>query len=362
MKKEQNKGLILVNLGSPDSFQVKDVRKYLRQFLMDENVIDVPYAVRKLIVEGFILPFRPAKSAEAYSTVWTPDGPPLKVITEQFKKSIEDKINMPVKVAMRYGSPSPADAVKELLAVNPKLDDILIAPLYPHYAMSSFGTALDFTLESVKKMAPSANIHVLKPFFNEENYIQSLAASIAPYLEQSYDHLLFSYHGLPERHLKKSDPTGVHCMQSSACCETPSQAWDTCYRHQVKTTTNLVAKALGLPPDKFSVSFQSRLGRDPWLQPFTDFKFKEMPSQGIKKLLVVCPAFVADCLETLEEISIRGKESFLESGGTSFTSIPCLNTSSSWITTFSDYINQYNDRYAHYWKTLSTPQHAKSVY
>ena len=362
MKKESTKGLILVNLGSPDSYQVKDVRKYLRQFLMDENVIDVPYAVRKLIVEGFILPFRPAKSAEAYSSVWTEDGPPLKVFTEQFKKNIEGGINVPVKVAMRYGSPSPAHAVSELLHEHPGLKDILIAPLYPHYAMSSFGTAIDFTLDSVRKLAPGLHVQVLNPFYQEPNYVKSLAKSISPYLEQSYDHLLFSYHGLPERHLKKTDPTHTHCMQSSPCCETPSSAWDTCYRHQVRTTTKLVAAELDLPADKFSISFQSRLGRDPWLQPFTDLRFKEMPAQGIKKLLVVCPAFVSDCLETLEEIAIRGKESFLESGGTHFTAIPCLNTLPQWVDTFTQYVNEHSGTYAHYWKPIRTPEYAKSVY
>lgn len=332
-------GLILVNLGSPASFEVSDVRIYLRQFLMDGRVIDAPYLVRKMIVEGFILPFRPKKSAEAYRSVWLKEGPPLKVITENFRRELQPLVNLPMTVAMRYGHPSPKDALSDLERQAPDLNEILIAPLYPHYAMSSYETAVLHVLEKIRKVRPAMKFKTLQPFYDDDAFIKALSESIAPFLSQDFDHLLFSYHGLPVRHLKKSDPTKQHCYLVDRCCDMQSPAWDFCYKHQVIQTTRLVASRLKIPAHKFSFSFQSRLGSDQWIQPFTDEQLTKFPSQGIKQLLVVCPAFVADCLETLEEIAIRGRDSFLEAGGESFTVIPCLNTNRQWVDAFASYFN-----------------------
>jgi len=348
-----NTGLILVNLGSPDSYQTKDVRRYLRQFLMDGRVIDAPYLVRKMIVEGFVLPFRPKKSAEAYRSVWMKEGAPLKVWTENFRQALKPMVNVPVSVAMRYGNPTPEKALYDLKAKNPNLEEILIAPMYPHYAMSSYETAFLYTVEEIKKQAPELKFKILQPFYDEQAYIASLSESIAPYLEKPYDHLLFSYHGLPVRHLKKSDPTKKHCYQVDQCCDVKSTAWDFCYKHQVIQTTKQVAGHLKIPAHKFSYSFQSRLGSDQWIKPYTDEQLKSFPSQGIKHLLVICPAFVSDCLETLEEIAIRGKESFLEAGGESFTAIPCLNTNLKWTETFASYCNKAEGNYKNLWKQIT---------
>lgn len=346
----KNTGLILVNLGSPNSYEVKDVRTYLRQFLMDERVIDAPYLIRKMIVEGFVLPFRPKKSAEAYQSVWMKEGAPLKVLTENFRQALKPLVDAPLSVAMRYGKPTPEQALQELEGQAPDLEEILIAPMYPHYAMSSYETAYLFVVEKIKKLRPQLTFRILQPFYDEQGYITSLCESISPYLENPYDHLLFSYHGLPVRHLKKSDPTKKHCYQTEQCCDVQSSAWNFCYKHQVIQTTQLAASQLKIPSHKFSYSFQSRLGSDQWIKPYTDEQLRKFPSQGIKKLLVICPAFVSDCLETLEEIAIRGKESFMESGGESFTAIPCLNTNLKWVETFAGYHNQSETTHKNLWK------------
>jgi ferrochelatase len=346
----KTKGLILVNLGSPDSYQVKDVKKYLREFLMDERVIDAPYLVRKMIVEGLILPFRPAKSAEAYASVWMKNGAPLKVLTEGFKEELQHLVDLPIAVAMRYGQPTPAAALQVIDSMAGDLQEVWIAPLYPHYAMSSYETALLYVKNEIQKINPGLKLHILQPFYQEEGYIDSLAQSIQPYLEAEFDHLLFSYHGLPVRHLRKSDPTGGHCYKTEGCCDRQSPAWQFCYKHQVIQTTKLTASQLGLTPARHSYSFQSRLGQDEWIKPFTIERLENFPKEGVKKLLVVCPAFVADCLETLEEMAIRGKETFMAAGGESFHLIPCLNTFSPWVKTFAGYCNEAEGRYKNRWK------------
>jgi protoporphyrin/coproporphyrin ferrochelatase len=350
-QKMGKKGLIIINLGSPDSYSVKDVKIYLREFLMDEKVMDVPSPIRSLLVKGFIIPFRAKNSAEAYKTIWTDMGSPLKVITQEFSEQVQKQLDMPVVVSMRYGSPTPEAALAELERKNDgPLDEILITPMYPHYAMSSYETALDYMRDYILSKRKNVKLRVLKPFYNEPGYIASLAESIRPYLnKQNFDAYLFSYHGLPIRHLKKSDVTGKHCYMSGDCCELKSIAWQTCYKHQVKETTRLVIEKLQLDPSKVKLSFQSRLEGDKWLQPYTDKYFEDLPKQGVKKLLVLCPAFVADCLETLEEINVRGKESFIENGGEQLVNVPCMNTNTTWVNTFVAYCKEYEGRYAALW-------------
>jgi ferrochelatase len=327
---EKKRGILLMNLGSPDSTETKDVKRYLDEFLMDGKVIDVPYLLRLLIVKGFITPGRSPKSAEAYKTIWTADGSPLIVITKQLQKALQALVSEPVEIAMRYGNPSPKLGFDKLLEREPNLEEVIAVPLYPHYAMSSYETAVDHAKEAHKKNNYSFKLSFVDPYYNNERYIHALAESMKPYLQQSYDHILFSYHGVPGRHIRKSDTTGCHCLKVENCCDVASPAHATCYRHQCFTTTKLVTNLLGIPADKFSISFQSRLGKG-WLEPFTDIRLKQMPSEGIKKLLILCPAFVSDCLETLEEIAERGKEDFMEAGGESYTMIPCMNVQAPWV-------------------------------
>ena len=330
------RAILLMNLGSPDSTSVKDLRKYLNEFLMDERVIDVAKWWRTILVKWIIVPLRAPKSAKAYASVWTNQGSPLIVLTDQLKAALESKITVPVEVCMRYGNPSPLEAMNKLKKGHPSLKEVVLVPLYPHYAMSSYETAVEYAKEIHKKQQYAFSLTVVPPFYKNENYISALTDSIRPYLQNDFDLLLFSYHGIPERHVKKSDTTGNHCLRSADCCQVDSPAHATCYRHQVITTTTLVAKQLGLPSEKYAFSFQSRLGRDPWLQPYTAKWLAELPNQGVKKILVVCPAFVSDCLETIEEMGEEGKEIFLHAGGDSFTLIPCMNTNEKWVETVRD--------------------------
>jgi protoporphyrin/coproporphyrin ferrochelatase len=335
------KGIVLMNLGSPDSTSVKDVRRYLNEFLMDERVIDMSYLGRLFLVKGIIVPFRAPKSAEAYRTIWWKEGSPLIELTKQLQKAVQQQVDMPVTISMRYGNPTPKAAYKELLSKVDGLEEVILFPLYPHYAMSSYETAVEYMKQVHVKEKYSFKLTVIKPYYNNPDYINAMAENMKPYLEKEYDHILFSYHGVPGRHIKKSDITGSHCLQKENCCEVISPAHDFCYRHQCFTTTKLVTEKLNIPSNKFSISFQSRLGKG-WLEPFTDVRLEQMPKEGIKKLLIICPAFVSDCLETLEEIAERGKETFIHGGGEEYTMIPCLNVHPLWVNTIAKWLSEYN--------------------
>jgi ferrochelatase len=325
------RGIVLMNLGSPNSTSVKDVRVYLDEFLMDKRVIDMPYLLRALLVKGIIVPFRAPKSAVAYQSIWTEDGSPLIVVTKQLRDALQQQVQEPVEIAMRYGDPSPAAAFDSLAAQVPGLEEVVLVPMYPHYAMSSYETAVVYAEEIHRKKKYPFKLTVVKPYYDEGVYLDALSESIQPYLQQKYDHILFSYHGVPERHIYKGDITGKHCLKVADCCNMDSPVHTQCYRHQCLVTTKLVAERLQIPAGKYSHSFQSRLGRDEWLKPYTATRLEAMPKEGIKHLLVACPAFVSDCLETLEEIAEEGKETFLHAGGESFTMIPCLNTHPLWV-------------------------------
>lgn len=318
------KGVLLVNLGSPDSTDPKDVKKYLDEFLMDPRVIDVPRWARILIVRGIILNTRPKKSAEAYQKIWWEEGSPLIVISERLQKKVQQQLNIPVALAMRYGSMTLKKGMKEL--VDQGVTEMLTIPLYPQFAMATTETIDVKVAELQKAHFPQLAVSSLPAFYHRKDYIEVLSKSIAEGIAAfDYDHLLFSYHGVPERHIRKSDITNGHCQINGSCCVTPSKAHRFCYRHQCYETTRLVAEALQLKENSYSTSFQSRLGFDPWLQPYTDRTIERLGKAGIKKLAVVTPAFVSDCLETLEEIAMEGEEIFHEVGGEDFTTIPCLN-------------------------------------
>ena len=323
------KGVLLINLGSPDSTSVPDVRKYLGEFLMDPRVLDAPWPIRWCVVNLAILPKRPVQSAEAYKEIWTKEGSPLVVTSRNVQRELQRRVgdNLVVELAMRYQSPSIESAITRLREQG--VTDLLVFPLFPHYAMSSFETAVVRAQELAAKLAPNIRLKIAEPYYNNPDYISALVASATDFLNSGYDHLLFSFHGLPERHLRKANPG--YCLASPNCCETPAPAHRTCYRAQCFATARAFVEAAGIPADKFSVSFQSRLGRDPWLKPYTDFELPRLAGNGVKKLLVICPAFVSDCLETLEEIAMRGRETFLEAGGTGFDLIPCLNEHPRWL-------------------------------
>ncbi|HVU27634.1 MAG TPA: ferrochelatase [Verrucomicrobiae bacterium] len=335
-----NKSILLVNLGSPDSTEVSDVRRYLNEFLMDGRVIDAPWLLRRFIV-GMILINRPKASAHAYEKIWTKEGSPLIVSSQRIQVELQRRFSIPVELAMRYQNPSIESAIQKLVAQ--KIDDLFLIPLFPHYAMSSYESAVERVKFVAGRIAPEVKIEIQPPYFDAPDYISALVASAKNYLDDGYDHLLFSFHGIPERHLRKSDPTHCHCLVKENCCEILSPAHATCYRAQCFKTVKAFVEVAKIPAGKFSVSFQSRLGKDPWLKPYTDLELAELPKRGVKKLLVICPAFVSDCLETLEEIGIRGRETFISAGGKEFAQIPCLNENPLWISALEKMVQRFLD-------------------
>ncbi|TDE04441.1 ferrochelatase [Flavobacterium sandaracinum] len=336
------KGVLLVNLGSPESPTAKDVKPYLDEFLMDKYVIDVPFLLRALLVRGIILQTRPKKSAAAYAKIWWDEGSPLVVISKRMHEKVQKLVDVPVSLAMRYGNPSLLSGLQELH--DKGVTEVLLFPLYPQHAMASTTTILELAEEHRKKYFPEMKFTIVPAFYNKPDYLQNLADSIKGHLEgYDYDHLLFSYHGIPERHIRKTDITKSHCKIDGSCCNTPSPAHEFCYRHQCYETTKQVVKLLGIPEGKYSQTFQSRLAGDKWLTPYTDVEVNKMPEKGIKNLAVVTPAFVSDCLETLEEIAMEANEEFLHHGGENFKAIPCLNDSDDWCKTVSNWISNWSN-------------------
>ena len=331
------RAVLLANLGSPDRPDVPAVRRYLDEFLMDPYVIQLPWIARRLIVSLFVLPARPKRSAHAYQSIWTDEGSPLISLSRHMVAALRQQTDIPVHLAMRYGQPAIADELEKIAAM-PGISEVLFLPLYPHYAESTVLTSIREAERVIAEKQLALKLVVPAPFYANPEYIRALVTSAEPWLQQPFDHLLFSYHGLPELHLTKADPTGAHCLKVANCCAVPSAAHATCYRHQVLRTTEEFVAMAGLRPDQYSVSFQSRLGRAKWLEPATDTVIKELAGKGVKKLLVLCPAFVTDCLETLEEIEIQGNETFLAAGGESLTLIPCLNAHPDWISTLKSWI------------------------
>jgi protoporphyrin/coproporphyrin ferrochelatase len=331
-----HKAVLLVNLGSPDSTSVPDVRRYLREFLMDGRVLDVPWPIRFCIVHFAILPSRPHQSAEAYRKIWLPEGSPLIVMGRRVQAELQRRVRFPVELAMRYQHPSIRDALRRLGEAG--ANEVLLIPLFPHYAMSSWETAVLRVQQLAGRMHPRLSVRVAAPYYDDADYVKALVGSAANSFAQGYDHLLFSFHGLPERHLRKADPTGRHCLTAENCCAVDSPAHPTCYRAQCFKTVAAFVKLAGVT--KYSVAFQSRLGRTPWLRPYTDEELLRLAADGVKRLLVICPAFVADCLETLEEVTIRGRETFLQAGGHELVQIPCLNDHPLWISTLEKLVSR----------------------
>ncbi|GAA4268666.1 ferrochelatase [Hyunsoonleella aestuarii] len=334
------KGVLLVNLGSPDSPNPKDVKKYLGEFLMDERVIDIPLVARTALVKGIILNTRPKQSAAAYKKIWWEEGSPLIVLSERLQGKIQKQVDVPVALAMRYGSITIKKGLQEL--VDKGVEEVLLFPLYPQFAMATTETILVLAEELRKEHFPSLKIESVPAFYNKSDYIEVLSNSIEHHLKgKNYEYLLFSYHGVPERHIKKSDVTKSHCKIDGSCCATPSKAHEFCYRHQCLEVTRLVAEKLKLKEGSYSTSFQSRLGFDPWLQPYTDRTIERLGKQGVKNMAIVTPAFVSDCLETLEEIAMEGQEIFHEMGGKDFTTIPCLNDDDAFVDLLSKWIKDW---------------------
>lgn len=325
-------GILLINLGTPDAPTPPAVRRYLRQFLSDPRVIDINPIIRWMLLRLIILPIRSRKSAQAYQEIWSDQGSPLLVYSQQFADKVKQNFEnsqIPVVLGMRYGNPSIESAIQHLKEEG--CDHLVVFPLFPHYASSSSGSAIEEVYRQSCKYWNTPFIQIIPPFYQHPSFISSFVAVGKPFIDQKPDYVLFSFHGLPERHVIKSDHTNEHCLQKEDCCAKMVDANRNCYRAQCFRTVELLAQELNIHKSQYEVTFQSRLGRTPWIQPYTDEKVLELAKRGIKKLVVFCPAFVADCLETLEEIGIGLKESFEEAGGEKLELVPSLNASRAWV-------------------------------
>lgn len=317
-------GLLLINLGTPDEPTPPAVRRYLREFLSDPRVIDIHPLGRALLLHLVILPSRPAKSARAYRQIWDPNhGSPLLRNSRDLAVGVQEQLggNWRVILAMRYGRPSIADALDALR----DCDRIVVLPLFPQHAASSTSTAVARVMELSQPRWDVPALDIVPAFFADPGFLSAWVAVAAPALEAAKaDYVLFSFHGLPERHIKKSGDS--QCLATASCCE---RAMPTCYRSQCYATARTLASRLGIA--NYTVCFQSRLGRTPWITPYTDFVIDDLAKSGVKRVAVLCPAFVADCLETLEEIGIRARQQFKAAGGDELVLVPSLNASPAWI-------------------------------
>ena len=320
-----NEGVLLINLGSPKELNKKSVKEYLRVFLSDDNVLDIPKFFQQLILRLFILPFRPKNTLEAYEKIWTKNGSPLIISTQSIANKLTKKTGWQVEYAMRYEEPSIEKALSNFKKKG--INKIYVISLYPHNAMATTVTTELETRNVAMNVASDIELIFTKPFFDNEEYINAMVNSIKPYVENhSFDKIIFSYHGIPKRQAKKTDETGEHCFSVSNCCEIENEGSKDCYRSHTRIASDLTAKKLGLKDDQWEVAYQSRIGPG-WLTPFTDKRLAKLPEEGKDNIAILCPSFISDCLETLEEIDIRGRETFFNAGGKNMTYIPCLNDS-----------------------------------
>lgn len=324
-------GVIINNIGTPQSPKTADVRVYLREFLMDPGVISLPFVFRWLLVNGIIAPLRAHRSGEKYRKIWTSAGSPLMVGTLSFAKKLQEQLGATadVRVGMRYGAPSLHDALIEFQ--NQGITRILLAPMYPQWSEATTDSAVQETRALMDRIGYIADLQVLEPFFDQEFFVRAYVDLLREQLrDENFEHLLFSFHGLPEAAIKKVSG----CELSKECCERATACASNCYRAQSFATAKILANGLGLSRDRWSVSFQSRLGPARWIGPATDEVVSALADKGIRNLAISCPSFVTDCLETLEEIGLEQKNAFENRGG-SLHLLPCLNDNDSWVRGFA---------------------------
>ncbi|HMG72597.1 MAG TPA: ferrochelatase [Pyrinomonadaceae bacterium] len=336
-------GVLLINLGTPDAPTPAAVGRYLREFLMDGFVIDVPKPLRWFLVNVMIVPHRKIQTAKAYQKVQLPEGSPLLVYTRELAEQVAARLSADdryvVEYAMRYGNPSIASALSNLHSQNPSR--IIVLPLYPQYAESSYETAVVETKRVAQELGWADRLSFIPPFYDRPEFISGCARRIAEAHEKPpVDHVVFSFHSLPERHLRRLDETQQHCLVESGCCDQVSAVNHKCYRAQCIFTARAIAAELGLNRDDYTVSFQSRLGRAKWIGPTTEVVLRDLARRGVKQIAVSCPSFVADCLETLEEMGIRGRQTFIDAGGEELSLVPSLNADPAWVETVAKWIRE----------------------
>ncbi len=341
MRDARPTGALLVNLGTPDSPSVGDVRHYLREFLSDPRVIDLPAPARRALLELVILPFRPRRSAAQYASIWREDGSPLRVFSEAIRAGVECALgpDFRVALAMRYGRPSIDAAVERLLGDG--VERVVVVPLFPQYSSAATGAALERALAALARRTNVPAVSTVTSFFDHPAFVGALAHVTREALADfAADHLLLSFHGLPERQIRASDPSGRHCLARADCCAAIGADNRDCYRAQCFATSHALARALGLAADRWSVAFQSRLGRAPWISPATDRVLPELAARGVRRLAVACPSFVADCLETLEEIGVRAREQWRALGGEELRLVPCVNDDARFVAGVAELVRE----------------------
>lgn len=334
-------GVLLVQLGTPDSPRVADVRRYLAEFLGDPRVIDLPGPVRWLLLHGVILRFRPRRSAEAYEKIWTEEGSPLVLHTQELARRVGELLGPGHRVAvgMRYRNPSIGRAVDDLIAAG--CGRIVVVPLFPQYSAAATGSALEAALTDIGRRWNVPAVTSIVDFYDRPGFIRAVTSVARPLLREFHpDHVLFSYHGLPEKQIRKSDPSGGWCLASESCCDRIGEVNRFCYRAQCHATTRALALALELPEGGYSTSFQSRLAGQRWIVPHTDRELDRLYRAGVRRLAVLTPSFVADCLETLEEIGIRARQQWEELGGEDFLLVPCVNATPEWAEAIVDMVGK----------------------
>lgn len=322
------KGVLLVNLGTPDSTKVPDVRKYLREFLMDKRVIDIPFLNRWMLVNLIIAPLRAPKSAKEYERLFDEKGSPLKYFGFEVRDKLREIVSddYQVELSMRYQSPS----LEEGLHALKNCASIHVIPLFPQYASASTGSVQDKVMEIVKDWQIIPSIKFTSQFFEEELFLETIVENGKKMMEKKeYDHFLFSYHGIPERQITKGS-VGDYC-QFGSCCDILGDHNRYCYRAQCFATTRLLVEKLGLKEGTYTVTFQSRLGKTPWIKPYTDEVLEELPKRGVKNVLAFSPAFISDCLETTVEVGETYQEDFIHAGGESWDLVPSLNADDKWV-------------------------------
>ncbi len=341
MTKFGKKGVLMVNLGTPDSPNRKDVRRYLTQFLMDGRVIDYPFLIRSLLVKGIIAPFRSGSSSKLYKELWTKEGSPLKVYGERLIKSVREQLgeDYVVELAMRYQNPSMESALKKLLQAQ--VSEIIVFPLFPQYASATTGSVHEEVMRLLTKEEAIPNVTLINSYYDYAPMIEVFVENAKQFNLEEYDHILFSYHGLPQRQLKKADACGNYCLKQENCCRTISAVNQFCYSAQCHATTQAIVNKLNLKEEQYTTCFQSRLGPEKWAQPYTSEIIETQSKKGAKKLLVFSPAFVADCLETIVEIGTEYQEEFEKMGGEHVDLVPSLNDNPKWISAVADLIRTY---------------------
>lgn len=324
-------GILLVNLGTPDSAEVSDVRKYLDEFLMDKRVIDINPLMRFLLVKGIIVPFRGPKSARTYKEIWTSGGSPLYTNSKSAANRLQENLGEKyvVELSMRYGNPSISTGLENLKKAG--VSTIKVVPMFPQYASATTGSVHAKIMEIVSKWEVIPSITFVNSFYDNPTFIDAFSQRGADHDLSEYDHILFSYHGLPQRQLLKADQSRCHCLKQEGCCNTITDINQNCYRAQCFATSQLIASQLKLKPENYTVCFQSKLGNSPWAQPYTIEVIEKLALQGIKRILVFCPAFTADCIETLYEIAYEYDLEFKKWGGEKIQLVESLNDMEKWV-------------------------------